>query len=133
MKLYTISTTDRKKDELLAIPQDNMINITFTFRHNSNNFGWGIFTNTIVRASGNPLRILEDFQACTLALVCQEADKTWNDYAETTRTIVLFIAIESYILGPGDVVKPDALVDFHRCVHSKMIVKHIKSSLPPSS
>ena len=87
LKFYIIPTADRKKEELITISQENVTKTMSTFRHNSNSFDWRIVTNNITRSVGDPLRILEDFQAYNLTLVRQEAAKTWHDYAGTTHVI----------------------------------------------
>ena len=76
LKLYTIAIADRKKEDILTISQENVTNNMSTFRHDSKSFGWGILNNNIMRAVGNPLHILEDFQDYNLALVRQDMAKT---------------------------------------------------------
>ena len=68
-KLYTLATADRRKEDLLSIAQENVSNIMSVFRHDSNSFGWGMLVNNIITGDGNKLKLLEDFQECSLNLV----------------------------------------------------------------
>ena len=60
-KLYTLATTDLKKEDLLLVTQENFSDIMSAFRHDSNSFGWGKLINNIIDDSVTNLRILEDF------------------------------------------------------------------------
>ena len=75
LKLYIFPTADRQKEDLLTILQENVTNIMSVFRYDLNSFGWGMLTKNITKAVGDPLHILEDFQACKLVLFRKETSK----------------------------------------------------------
>ena len=85
--LYTLGTADRKKEELLSVTQDNVSAIMSAFRHDANSYGWGSLINNIIATDNtSKLKILEDFQDCTLELVKQQTVVTWNDTTATATT-----------------------------------------------
>ena len=72
-KLYTLATADFKKEDLLFIAQENVSNIISNFHHDSNSSEWGILVNNINNEDGTKLKLLEDFQDCSLKLVIHQA------------------------------------------------------------
>ena len=132
-KLYTLATADRKKDELLSVSQDNVSVIMSAFRHDANSFGWGTLINNITAKDNvTKLKILDDFQKCTLELVKQEAAITWNDH-KATATTPFPTAMTQFTINPGDSSKPEDKVTFFRRVRSKMIAKRIENSITAAS
>ena len=67
-KLYTLTISNRNKDDLLTIDQENVADILSVFRHDSNSFRWDKLINNVQDAVGKTLRILEDFSAGNITL-----------------------------------------------------------------
>ena len=132
-KLYTLGTADRKKDELLLVAQENVSAIMSAFRHDANSFGWGsLINNIIAKDNSSKLKILDDFQECTLELVKQQAVVTWND-ENATATTPFPTDMTQIAIDPADSAKPQDRITFYRRVRSKMIAKRIENSLTPAS
>ena len=97
-----------KRGELLSIAQENVSEIMSAFRHDSNIFECGIRVNTITTDDGSKLKLLEDFQECTLQLVKQKAVVTWK-YHNATPGGTLPTYMTQKDINPVDISKPEDL------------------------
>ena len=109
-----------------------MPNIMTVFRHDSNSLGWGMLVSNIITDDGTKLKLLEDFQDCSLQLVKQQAVVPWQDHNEKLND-VFPLDMTQKTIDPSDSNKPEDLRMFYCRVCSKMIAKRIKNSLTMTS
>ena len=57
-KLYPLAISNRNKDDILTIDQENVADILYVFRHDPNSFRWDKLVNNVQDATGKTLRKL---------------------------------------------------------------------------
>ena len=91
-----------------------------------------LINNIFAKDNTTKLKILDDFQECTLDLVNQQVVVTWNDITATA-TSPFPTPMTQVNIDPVDGRKCQDKVTFFRCVRSKMIAKRIENSLTDAS
>ena len=130
LKLFTLATSERSKDDKLAITQDNVKDVMASFRQDSNSFGWGILVNQIKDPNDKSIKILSDFENCTLDLVKAQAVRTFKDLNHDVSDP--FPAnMNLLVITPA--TNDDHKRMFFRQTRSRMIAKRIKKSLTKSA